>query len=50
MDMPASLDPSLIARFAGIVGERYALTGEADVTPFVTERRGLFGGRAALWC
>ena len=48
MDMPAPLDPSLITRFAEIVGEKYALTAEADVAPFVTERRGLWAGRTGL--
>jgi FAD/FMN-containing dehydrogenase len=48
MDMPAPLDASLIARFAAIVGERYALTDAADTAPYATERRGLFPGRAGL--
>lgn len=43
-----TLDPNLIARFAEIVGERYALTTETDVEPYVNERRGLFGGRSGL--
>jgi FAD/FMN-containing dehydrogenase len=42
------LDPALIDRFAAIVGPRYALTAEADIAPFVEERRGLFPGRSAL--
>ena len=42
------LSAALIARFAGIVGERHALVAEADIAPFVTERRGLFSGRASL--
>jgi FAD/FMN-containing dehydrogenase len=46
--MDTGLSPSLIARFAGIVGERYALTDPADTAPYATERRGLFGGRAGL--
>ncbi|MEX0408922.1 FAD-binding oxidoreductase [Aquibium sp. LZ166] len=47
--MPAAVPlPSLVARFAAIVGERHALVAEADVAPFVSERRGLFGGRTSL--
>src|SRR5262245_7560829 len=48
MDMPAPLDPSLIARFAAIVGERYALTGEADIAPYTVDRRGLWAVRTGL--
>jgi FAD/FMN-containing dehydrogenase len=46
MDTP--LSPDLIARFAAIVGERYALTDPSDTAPYTTERRGLFGGRTGL--
>ncbi len=42
------LDPALIARFAAIVGERYALTDQADIAPYLEERRGLWHGRTAL--
>ena len=31
----------MLDRFAAIVGERHALRDEADIAPFVTERRGL---------
>src|SRR5688572_13772690 len=49
MDTPASLlDPSLISRFAAIVGDRYALTDATDIAPYVTERRGLWSGSTAL--
>src|SRR5689334_14554894 len=48
METSAPLDSALIARFAEIVGERYALTGEADIAPYVVERRGLWAGRTAL--
>jgi FAD/FMN-containing dehydrogenase len=44
----APLDETLIARFAEIVGAKYALTDEADIAPFTTEPRGLFGGRTGL--
>ena len=46
--MDAPLSSALIARFAAIVGDRYALTDAADTAPYATERRGLFGGRAGL--
>ncbi|WP_257165954.1 FAD-binding oxidoreductase [Bradyrhizobium sp. SRS-191] len=42
------LSPELIAQFTAIVGERQALTAEADVAPYVTEERNLFHGRSPL--
>src|SRR4051812_13492879 len=42
------LSPDLIAQFAAIVGERQALTAEADVAAYVTEERNLFHGRSPL--
>ena len=36
------------ARFAAIVGERYALTDPADIEPYMTEERGLYHGRSPL--
>ncbi|MES1154882.1 MAG: hydroxyacid dehydrogenase, partial [Pseudorhodoplanes sp.] len=36
-----------LKRFAGIVGEKYALTGEA-MKPFLREPRDIYEGRAAL--
>ena len=44
----SGVDPGLLERFAAIVGPRHALREAADVEPYVTERRGLFPGRAAL--
>jgi FAD/FMN-containing dehydrogenase len=41
-------DPALLERFAKIVGEKYALRDPADMTPFVSERRGLWTGVAPL--
>jgi FAD/FMN-containing dehydrogenase len=41
-------DPALLGRFAAIVGERHALRAEAEIEPYVTERRGLYPGRSAL--
>ena len=42
------LDPSLIGRFAAIVGDAHALRAEADIAPYVREQRGLWAGRTAL--
>jgi FAD/FMN-containing dehydrogenase len=42
------LTPELIARFTAIVGDKYALTETADVTPYVTEERNLFHGHSPL--
>lgn len=45
-DAPLSAD--LMARFAAIVGDRYALTAPPDIEPYVHEMRGLFSGRTGL--
>jgi D-lactate dehydrogenase (cytochrome) len=45
---PAKLSPELIARFKAIVGDKYAVTDEADVAPYVTEDRNLFHGTSPL--
>ena len=42
------LSPELIARFRTIVGDKYAVTEQADVAPYVTEERGLFRGHSPL--
>ena len=42
------LPPELLARFAAIVGERYALTADGDVEPYMTEERGLYHGRSPM--
>jgi len=43
--MPKTADhDALFDRFAEIVGERHALRGEADIAPYVIERRGLYPG------
>ncbi|AZO09253.1 FAD-binding oxidoreductase [Mesorhizobium sp. M3A.F.Ca.ET.080.04.2.1] len=47
-DQSSDLDPSLVARFAAIVGDQYALRDQADIAPFITERRGLWHGRTSL--
>ncbi|RWG91233.1 FAD-binding oxidoreductase [Mesorhizobium sp.] len=47
-DQPFDLDPVLIDRFAAIVGDKYALRDQADIAPYITERRGLWHGRTSL--
>jgi D-lactate dehydrogenase (cytochrome) len=42
------LSPDLIARFRGIVGDKYAVTEKADIAPYVTEERDLFHGHSPL--
>jgi FAD/FMN-containing dehydrogenase len=42
------LSPALVDRFAAVVGERYAVTDQADLAPFLVEDRGLYQGRSAL--
>src|SRR6516165_7574858 len=42
------LSGELIAKFRGIVGDKYALTDAADIVPYVTEERDLFHGRSPL--
>jgi FAD/FMN-containing dehydrogenase len=43
-----TIPPELIARFAGIVGKRYAVTDPAEIAPYLTEERGLYHGRSPL--
>ena len=43
-----ALPPELLARFAAIVGERYALTAANDIEPYLTEERGLYHGRSPM--
>src|SRR3954451_2047604 len=45
---PSKLSPQLIARFAAIVGDKYAVTEAEDVAPYVTEDRNLFHGHSPL--
>jgi D-lactate dehydrogenase (cytochrome) len=40
--------PDLIARFAAIVGDRYAVTAPSEIVPYLTEERGLYHGRSPL--
>src|SRR5262249_3046291 len=43
-----TISPELIARFAAIVGKRYAVTDPAEIAPYLTEERGLYHGRSTL--
>src|SRR5256885_6800686 len=43
-----NLSPDLIARFAAIVGDRYAVTAPSEIAPYLTEERGLYHGRSPL--
>ncbi|QUS38443.1 FAD-binding oxidoreductase [Tardiphaga alba] len=45
---PAPLSPDTIARFRSIVGDKYAITDQADVHAYVTEDRNLFTGTSPL--
>ena len=47
-EISATLDPVLIDRFAAIVGDKYALRDERDISPYLTERRGLWHGATSL--
>src|SRR6201996_6447885 len=42
------LSPELIAKFRAIVGEKYAVTDQADIAPYTTEERDLFHGHSPL--
>src|SRR5256885_1377263 len=43
-----NLSQELIARFAAIVGDRYAVTAPSEIAPYLTEERGLYHGRSPL--
>src|SRR5215467_129895 len=43
-----TIPPDLIARFAAIVGQRYAVTDPTEIAPYLTEERGLYHGRSPL--
>src|ERR1700757_4760674 len=45
---PAALSADLIAKFRGIVGDKYAVTDPADIAPYTTEERGIFHGHSPL--
>ncbi len=42
------MDAELLEKFSAIVGEKYALTSDADKAPFLQEWRDRYQGRAAL--
>jgi D-lactate dehydrogenase (cytochrome) len=49
VEAPAKfLAPELLARFAAIVGERYAITDPVDMAPYLSEERQLYRGRSPL--
>src|SRR5438093_1105947 len=49
VELPArTIPPDLVARFAAIVGERYAVTDPAEIAPYLSEERGLYHGRSPL--
>src|SRR5438105_15888775 len=43
-----TLSGELIAKFRGIVSNKYAVTDAADIAPYLTEERDLFHGRSPL--
>jgi FAD/FMN-containing dehydrogenase len=43
-----ALSNELIAKFRAIVGDKYAVTDQADIAPYTTEERDLFRGRSPL--
>jgi D-lactate dehydrogenase (cytochrome) len=45
---PAAVDPSLLARFAAIVGEKYAVTDPQMQAPYLFEMRDMFRGRTPM--
>ena len=45
---PSTLSPELLARFAAIVGEKYAVTDPHEVAPYLVEERNLYQGRSPL--
>jgi FAD/FMN-containing dehydrogenase len=42
------LSPDLLARFAGIVGDKYAITDQQALEPHLVEQRGLYHGNTPL--
>ncbi len=43
-----TIDPTVLDRFAAIVGERHALRDANEIEPYVMEPRGLYGGATSL--
>ena len=46
--LPDALPPTLLDRFAAIIGEKNALREPNDIAPYVKERRGLWPGTTPL--
>lgn len=44
----SSISSEDLDRFVAIVGEKYALRGEADLAPHLIENRGLYHGSSPL--
>jgi D-lactate dehydrogenase (cytochrome) len=45
---PAKIDPPLLARFAAIVGEKYAITDPQAQAPYLMEQRNIYHGRTPM--
>ncbi len=45
---PKAIDPALLARFAAIVGEKYAITDRQAQAPYLVEMRDMFQGRSPM--
>src|SRR5581483_1992425 len=45
---PTKTDPSLLPRFAAIVGEKYAITDPQAQEPYLVEQRNLYRGRTPM--
>jgi D-lactate dehydrogenase (cytochrome) len=45
---PEAIDPALLARFAAIVGEKYAITDRQAQAPYLVEMRDMFQGRTPM--
>ena len=45
---PPKLDPALLARFAAIVGEKYAITDPQAQAPYLVEMRNMFQGHTPV--
>jgi FAD/FMN-containing dehydrogenase len=45
---PTKIDPPLLARFAAIVGEKYAITDPQAQAPYLIEQRNIYHGRTPM--
>jgi len=46
--LPKAIDPALLAQFAAIVGEKYAITDRQAQAPYLVEMRDMFQGRTPM--